>query len=1125
MQGYTNAYTGAVTQFSGYDTISDGVESGTEEAGRKESGGAQAERATQIRSKTEADGAVTLNSSKEIGITNGTDSKRVRIVPAAYYTEEMTQDAERLEKQGTAVVYFTNSLEINDGRETFYARGAINKDGNIIYVQADHATLSPAQILKHEEYHKKVKENPNLNKEIRDRIVAEYGEGAIEYLADAYTELYFTAEDGTVTADSDYILEEILADAYAGIDVLTENSAATTRATEFTEAAEEGVAQSRSGDGNAGETRYSLSKTKVERCTEIIRAINKNPIEKMAGNKKIHIYTDEYTVDKAIFSMKGRSNREVNARIAAIPDFSKIVKSSLFSKTESEIKLTNKAKNGVIAMHYFTGEYKGWSVEVVVRDKGKRQYLYEIKFKKNNPQQTIPNKNGLPAPDGDVEDYEGNYNSSTQKSNGKFSREVDAKYLAAVKSGDTAEAQKLVDEAAQEGVAQSQSGDGNAGTATKYAREIEKEFVPELEKVLSGKSNYETSHLKIGATPEYYAKFGLDTKLPMMITARHVKDVTTPFNGINSNYHGLTEKQLVKALKDAENPAIVFYSPSLDGTLVVVTNQVVTEPQTGKKEPISLFIMPDATGKLYGMQVQTNIVKSSYARINSGLYIARAFYENRVMDYDKARSQQIRQIPGVQFPNNLPSVDFNKSIADYKALVKKKSMQNGAKNSRVLDEKYLAAVKSGDTVAAQKLVDEAAKEAGYTVKAYHGTTAKRFNEFAPNSYFSPNYKYAEQYSHVLQADGTNEPKVFTVYLKPGNVKNVPFSAVRPLAYQMLDKAKRNTMLVKAPLFENGVPELIVKNPEQIKSADPVTYDDDGKIIPLSERFNAKKADIRYSRDYSYESLVKKPDMQLTEVDDSIQYKPTPEARKNIVARAIFEAKKVGKINEAGNAVVHVKDTDTDVLIGKRGLMHGLDGRMAENAPVTLKIGSILENSVKINELTPKTDEAEKSYVLIGAAKNGMGKLCIVRSVVNRQSNELASIDVLYAVNAKKDGTAVLNAPLLSRADYRTIVESAVLNAPAFTEKPRRITDSTISISSLLDYVNRYFPDVLPESVLRHYGYDARPEGKLGESALYSREYAPTAEKNVKELKAQRDRLEKALAQERKNVSYWRAQAS
>ena len=36
------------------------------------------------------------------------------------------------------------------------------------------------------------------------------------------------------------------------------------------------------------------------------------------------------------------------------------------------------------------------------------------------------------------------------------------------------------------------------------------------------------------------------------------------------------------------------------------------------------------------------------------------------------------------------------------------------------------------------------------------------------------------------------------------------------------------------------------------SADPVTYDDDGNIIPISERFNPENEDIRFSRKYTPE---------------------------------------------------------------------------------------------------------------------------------------------------------------------------------------------------------------------------------------------------------------------------------
>ena len=90
---------------------------------------------------------------------------------------------------------------------------------------------------------------------------------------------------------------------------------------------------------------------------------------------------------------------------------------------------------------------------------------------------------------------------------------------------------------------------------------------------------------------------------------------------------------------------------------------------------------------------------------------------------------------------------------------------------------------------------------------------------------------------------------------------------------------------------------------------------------------------------------------------------------------------------------------------------------------------------------------------------------VVRFIVNQFKNDLASMDVLYAINAKK--------------------ELAAQNAPRSAAKPLSVTSSTISIAELLDHVNQNFPDILPEDVLKHYGYDARPEGDFGENVLYS----------------------------------------
>ena len=52
---------------------------------------------------------------------------------------------------------------------------------------------------------------------------------------------------------------------------------------------------------------------------------------------------------------------------------------------------------------------------------------------------------------------------------------------------------------------------------------------------------------------------------------------------------------------------------------------------------------------------------------------------------------------------------------------------------------------------------------------------------------------------------------------------------------------------KTDSYENGYGDIgIFFNESQVKSADPVTYDDNGNVIPPSERFNQKEEDIRYS---------------------------------------------------------------------------------------------------------------------------------------------------------------------------------------------------------------------------------------------------------------------------------------
>ena len=271
--------------------------------------------------------------------------------------------------------------------------------------------------------------------------------------------------------------------------------------------------------------------------------------------------------------------------------------------------------------------------------------------------------------------------------------------------------------------------------------------------------------------------------------------------------------------------------------------------------------------------------------------------------------------------------------------------------------------------------------------------------------------------------------------------------------------------------ENYLRNLFVKYDAQIKYKKETLSKDNPKLhkwfgtiqesVPIdSIPQTSKKSQEKLSdRDYSYETLTNKPDMQITVLNDnplSNRAEIVKEGKKNVAHN--------GKQHNDGSVSVYVNDIDSDIIVTTESLRHGLDRRTFVIAPVVEKVGVILKNSIRINELLPREENTKRTQVLIGTAKDKNNNPYIVTFVVNTK-NEVVEMDVLYSVNVKK--------------------ESAVLNAPRLMGNPNVFTDSTISISNLLKYVNKYFPDILPSDVLKYFGYSERPKGKLGESALFS----------------------------------------
>ena len=224
-----------------------------------------------------------------------------------------------------------------------------------------------------------------------------------------------------------------------------------------------------------------------------------------------------------------------------------------------------------------------------------------------------------------------------------------------------------------------------------------------------------------------------------------------------------------------------------------------------------------------------------------------------------------------------------------------------------LDEDYMDAVKAGNMEAAQKFVDEAAQRAGYTMKVYHGTPTGGFTEFKDWSYFTEKKEYADRYNHASASSSrgyaveSSRPMTYELYMNPGRV----FDTRSKKAAALYNKARMEYGM--GELTDNGLPDWTdgrdiidyiedndlpydtiilnegadggygapvvsrgnsyVSRANMVKSAAPVVYDNAGNVIPLSERFNSKKTDIRWSKaelDAEYADAVESGNWQKAE---------------------------------------------------------------------------------------------------------------------------------------------------------------------------------------------------------------------------------------------------------------------
>ena len=180
-----------------------------------------------------------------------------------------------------------------------------------------------------------------------------------------------------------------------------------------------------------------------------------------------------------------------------------------------------------------------------------------------------------------------------------------------------------------------------------------------------------------------------------------------------------------------------------------------------------------------------------------------------------------------------------------------------------LDRDYLAAVERGDMDTAQRMVDDAAKKAGYKTKAYHaGTVNNKFDEsFSGTGLVGVKSSYVFFGSDKGAVEYYAEPEsgrnIRAYYIKADGLVEFEGGSPRGNADSaFMDSYEKDEDFhgaVTRDVFDGDSKMDVYTLPfnddgtiTSAKSADPVTYDDAGNVIPLSKRFDATKSDIRFS---------------------------------------------------------------------------------------------------------------------------------------------------------------------------------------------------------------------------------------------------------------------------------------
>ena len=187
------------------------------------------------------------------------------------------------------------------------------------------------------------------------------------------------------------------------------------------------------------------------------------------------------------------------------------------------------------------------------------------------------------------------------------------------------------------------------------------DFQEQVDAAISRQKDFSESQIVLGKTPDFFAKYGFQTDLPLVVRSRKLREMHQPPKDTGANRHGLSVEILKKLPEAAAAPAMVLISRTHPTDSIVVVSDMVDSSNL----PVVLAIQANRCANVNQINIVVNSLNSAYGRSNFASFLQRSYDENLILSVGKKNSHRLLQSPWLQLPSGLQSGDYIANISRF----------------------------------------------------------------------------------------------------------------------------------------------------------------------------------------------------------------------------------------------------------------------------------------------------------------------------------------------------------------------------------------------------------------------------------------------------------------------------